>query len=379
MVTTRWRLDATDPVIQQHVIKGHTVLPFAVWLNRCFAAVADAQSFAPCALTRLVVARPLIFTAGGAVNAQFVGWPDGASGRFEVREEAGSTGPSSSAVPFIEGGWQNATDDGWLAWRGCAGPLLTHEAFYDTASRAGFGYGPQLRRIARLQSEQQSWAAELAPIQDPEPSLERESAWDALLQSGAVLASADAGRCVIPFAIDRARLAPASGEGPIARLCGEWVADATDSAARVANICGFGSSTSPRLELRGVRYRIVDQLPIAQPHATAASSPPALDDVRADSILMTLRSAPPEHRPLLLVRFIEDQLMEILQWNRSRRSELAAGFAAVGVDSLSSLDLQYRLQTALGFALPLGESFNYPSATELAGALLRKHITLDHH
>lgn len=90
-----------------------------------------------------------------------------------------------------------------------------------------------------------------------------------------------------------------------------------------------------------------------------------------------LRSAPHDHRPLLLTRFIEDQLLESLQWKPSQRAQLSAGFAAVGVDSLTSLDLQDRLQNALEFALPLGEGFGQGSADELARVLPHKHLTLD--
>lgn len=90
-----------------------------------------------------------------------------------------------------------------------------------------------------------------------------------------------------------------------------------------------------------------------------------------------LRSAPHDHRQLLLVRFIEDQLLESLQWKPSQRAQLSAGFAAAGVDSLTSLDLQFRLQNALEFALPLGEGLDQASAAELADVLLCRHLVID--
>jgi len=78
-----------------------------------------------------------------------------------------------------------------------------------------------------------------------------------------------------------------------------------------------------------------------------------------------------------LIRFIEDQLLEVLQWDDSRRDQLAAGFVAIGVDSLMSVDLQYRLQTALDFALPLGEGFEAVSVQELADSMLQKYLKID--
>jgi acyl carrier protein len=94
-------------------------------------------------------------------------------------------------------------------------------------------------------------------------------------------------------------------------------------------------------------------------------------------ILSRLRASPEELRQPLLVQFIEEQLLEILRWDASRRGELSRGFVAIGLDSLMSVDLQFRLQTALDFALPLGEEFESRSAEALADFLLREYLKLD--
>ena len=326
-----------------------------------------------------MVARPMVFTGDHAVAVQFIGRPEAGSGRFEVREEADVADRPSPGLPFVEGAWQNATDEDRLTGRPCGGPVTNHDAFYAAASRAGFSYGPHFRRITQLQADGDAWNADLmSPAADRDAATDRETTWDALLQSGAVMAAAGEDACWIPFGIDCVRLPGEHDEGPIVRLSGEWITDSNGATQRVANICGFGTAgTSTRLEFRGVRYRLLDALPAERPSPQGTTVAPVLTAVRPDTILAMVRTAVPDHRQPLLVRFIEDQLLEILQWDSSQRAQLAAGFAAVGVDSLTSLDLQYRLQTALEFALPLGEGFDQGSADELADALLRKHLNLD--
>jgi hypothetical protein len=54
-------------------------------------------------------------------------------------------------------------------------------------------------------------------------------------------------------------------------------------------------------------------------------------------ILDTVRSSTNRHE--VLVRYIEDQMLELLTWSERRRPELPRGFAAIGFDSLKSIDL----------------------------------------
>jgi len=96
-----------------------------------------------------------------------------------------------------------------------------------------------------------------------------------------------------------------------------------------------------------------------------------------NAILARLRQTPLEARRARLIRFIESQVLEIVRWDESRRGELGAGFIAIGMDSLMAVDLQFRLQKALNFALPDGEGFELDSVEELADLILRAHLVLD--
>jgi hypothetical protein len=87
-------------------------------------------------------------------------------------------------------------------------------------------------------------------------------------------------------------------------------------------------------------------------------------------ILETLRGAPASNRYAVLVRFIEDQMLELLDWPESQRPELSRGFVAIGFDSLKSVDLQLRMQEALDFVSRSGNDFRQPTVDALAAHLL---------
>jgi hypothetical protein len=88
------------------------------------------------------------------------------------------------------------------------------------------------------------------------------------------------------------------------------------------------------------------------------------------AILDDMRAASEVDRLALLLAFIEDQVIEMLDWPESRRAELSRGFAAIGFDSMMSVDLQFRVQSELDFAAPSPEDFLQPSAQALAQHLL---------
>jgi len=380
MVTIPWHLDSTEPIIQQHVINGRAVLPFASWLNRCLVEVTALQGHAPRELLRVLVRKPVVFEAGASKTVQFIGKPELGMGRFEVREDDSGTERSSPGLPLVEGAWQDESDGGPLIPAIRSGPIVDHDAFYEAAIKAGFLYGPLLRRVKQVQTGGSVWSADLLPLNDDrEPSIGRATTWDALLQSGTVMAAEGGNSCWVPFRIDRMRFRGDESGASIGRLYGEWIRDSSsNSGQRLANICAFDDDlSSPRLELRGVHYRVIDQLTTEAPDPLQVGEAPTVTAVRPESILGKLRSATSERRRSLLIRFIEDQLLEVLQWDDSRRDQLAAGFVAIGVDSLMSVDLQYRLQTALDFALPLGEGFEAVSVQELADSMLQKYLKID--
>jgi len=92
------------------------------------------------------------------------------------------------------------------------------------------------------------------------------------------------------------------------------------------------------------------------------------------AILDDMRVASDVDRFTLLLGFIEDQVMEMLEWPESRRAELSQGFAAIGFDSMMSVDLQFRVQSEFDFAAPSPDDFLQPSAETLAQHLLDANL-----
>ena len=89
-----------------------------------------------------------------------------------------------------------------------------------------------------------------------------------------------------------------------------------------------------------------------------------------------LRRAHPEERPALLAQFIENEVMKILEWPEARRPDVERAFVEIGLDSLTAVNLQYRLQTALDFVALSPDDFRQPSAGELAEYLLKNRIKI---
>ncbi|MDJ0825772.1 MAG: acyl carrier protein [Rhodobacter sp.] len=92
-----------------------------------------------------------------------------------------------------------------------------------------------------------------------------------------------------------------------------------------------------------------------------------------------LQAAGAAERQVILVRFINDQLLEILEWDASERPKLDRGFLEVGLDSLMAVELQFRLQKALGYGAEASEEqreFEMTSAEDLAQFLLDHRLDL---
>jgi acyl carrier protein len=89
-----------------------------------------------------------------------------------------------------------------------------------------------------------------------------------------------------------------------------------------------------------------------------------------------LQRAGHEQRLALLAQFIENEVLEILEWPESRRPEVKRAFVEIGLDSLTAVNLQYRLQTALDFVAASPDDFRQPSAEALAKYLLKNRIKL---
>ncbi len=77
----------------------------------------------------------------------------------------------------------------------------------------------------------------------------------------------------------------------------------------------------------------------------------------------------PATRRKRLVALVCEQVAELLELGAEARVDPAAGFFEIGLDSLTSVELRNRLQSALGINVPAAAVFDYPNAVALADFL----------
>lgn len=82
-----------------------------------------------------------------------------------------------------------------------------------------------------------------------------------------------------------------------------------------------------------------------------------------------LNAAPAGRRRALLDTFVQESVAAILGVNPAELTDRRAGFSALGMDSLATLELRNRLQAGLGESLPAALAFHYPNLETLTGFL----------
>ncbi len=106
-----------------------------------------------------------------------------------------------------------------------------------------------------------------------------------------------------------------------------------------------------------------------QQHATVPSGrmPSTLSTSATSDILQVLTTAP--DRTAVLTEFVRSQIAQILGFQPSD-IDPQKGFFDLGMDSLTSVELKSRLQTALNCTLPTTVAFDYPTLERLIPYLL---------
>jgi NADPH:quinone reductase-like Zn-dependent oxidoreductase/acyl carrier protein len=84
-----------------------------------------------------------------------------------------------------------------------------------------------------------------------------------------------------------------------------------------------------------------------------------------------LAAAPVAERRALLTAYVQAQLAQVLGHGDKEAVLLARGFAELGIDSLTSLELRNRLQNTLGCKLPSTLAFDYPTVEALVDHLVQ--------
>jgi acyl carrier protein len=108
-------------------------------------------------------------------------------------------------------------------------------------------------------------------------------------------------------------------------------------------------------------------LPAARSPGSAATVPAVLEQVRG---------APAHRRRILLDEYVQSPVAQVLG-QQAQTIPRGRGFAELGLDSLSAIELRARLQQDLGCRLPTTLAFDYPTVTALAHYLCHEALHLE--
>jgi acyl carrier protein len=94
---------------------------------------------------------------------------------------------------------------------------------------------------------------------------------------------------------------------------------------------------------------------------------PALNKLTSDETLFreTLDRVEPTAKRAVLVRFLQHELASVLLFAADEDVDTHQGFFEMGMDSLTAVELQQRLERELGVKLPAAVLFNYPTVEAL--------------
>lgn len=90
-----------------------------------------------------------------------------------------------------------------------------------------------------------------------------------------------------------------------------------------------------------------------------------------------MAAAPVAERRALLTAHVQAQLAQVLGHGDKEAVPLARGFAELGLDSLTSLELRNQLQNTLGCKLPSTLAFDYPTVEALVDHLVKEVLGIE--
>jgi amino acid adenylation domain-containing protein len=103
--------------------------------------------------------------------------------------------------------------------------------------------------------------------------------------------------------------------------------------------------------------------------AREPASGPARQTPSAGGVAESLRRAPSSERRSMLARYVKGEIASLLGLGQADSLDPRQGFAAMGMDSLMSVELRSRLQTGLGLKLSSTFAFDYSNIEDVTNYL----------
>lgn len=384
----------TPAYLSDHRIYGLPVFPAAGHVELALAAVRAAAGERPCELENVRIERAMILPEGGLRRVQVLLAPqDAGNGElcfsFEIHSQP-VHGEGVKDAPWLlhtRGQARCASEDRPLAppphasaaamFAGIvAEDAVDPAAYYRLLADRGMRYTGAFQALTAVwrgpHGSGTSFARVALPAGNPargqggageHPHLAHPAVLDACFQAiGVALATKfSAGNAVrmayLPVAIERVRL-----RRPIGGEVSSHVQVHLDPQGMEysADLSVFAADGEPALEITGLRMQGVERSRLRE--ATS-------EQQHASDILHRLSEASPGERWDLMVAFISEQAADIMGIEREEVDGSLMYFE-LGMSSLGSVELQYRIQKNLRCELPSNLMVDYESTETLAAHLL---------
>jgi acyl carrier protein len=361
-----------------HCVGDTSVMPATALLEMALAAGRELAPGCGIAVADVALERALALPEGTEFVVQTVLTPASAGHRLEVFSR-GTTLPqwtrhaSGDIVPVNAPASPVSLDE----LRRLCSEEVPVEAVYDRLARQGLRYGPSFRLLRQVWRGDGQALGRVEVSEDP--PFDTEGYWfhpavlDACLQVIAAMRETDVPRTIVPVRVERWEVFGRPGP----RLWSHATLQAAGEPGHVAeftvNVDTIDTAGLRIARLTGLRLRQVDASALlVRPEGKPGSDlipPPSTVQLHAPWRQL-LDQSPPGNRLRLLVRLLRAEVATVLGWDSADRVGAKQNLFEVGMDSMTSLELQVRLQKNLGCELPLSLAFDYPNVQALAA-----HIT----
>jgi acyl transferase domain-containing protein len=375
--------DREPRFLADHRLGETVILPATAQLEMALAAGRTLWQGRGVAVERLALQSPLVLSRGEPRVVQTLLTPDGAGYCLELFSRAECT-DTALAPSWI----RHARATVAPAEAACAATALDElrsrcteeigcDVVYDRIGRQGLRYGPSFRLLCRAWRRPGEALGFVTGHDDM--ALDTEDYWfhpailDACLHVIAALPEANQPETLVPVAVERFEVLGRPGRRVWSHAALRAAPGGPPFPGLLADMQVLDGDGRLIARFKGLQFRA---LPPANGLPSALVGEVAVSPPRPAPWLQQLQQTPSGNRLRLLVSLLRAEVAAVLGWESASRVGAKQGLFDLGLDSLGSVELQARLQKALGCDLPLTLAIDYPDVQSLAGHIVRR-LNLD--